>query len=333
MQPLSIALLSALTPAEWERTFFDDRLEPIDYEKPTDLVAISIETFTACRGYEIAREYRKRKVPVIIGGYHATFCPDEVLKNADAVCVGEAEGIWQDILDDALAKRLSGKYIAPRTSNLIEIHPDRSVFDGRNYFKIALVETGRGCHFKCSFCSITAFHQATYRRKSVDFIVDEIKEIKEKVIFFVDDNIVGDNQNLEALFKALVPLKIKWVSQASLNLTKNEELLDLMVKSGCEGLLVGFESLNRENLKRVGKSVNLACDYEQAIKILRRHGIPVYGTFMFGLDGDSTTVIADTVKFARKQKLFMAAFNHVVPFPGTPLYEELLEQNRLIDNP
>ena len=177
MQPLGIAVLAALTPSEWQKDFYDDRLEPIDYDQPTDLVAISIETFTARRGYQIAKEYRRRGVPVVMGGYHATFCPEEVLEHADAVCVGEAEGVWHGILQDAADRRLSGVYSCSSAPDLRGVTPDRNIFRGKNYFKIAMVETGRGCRFQCNFCSITAFHKATYRRRPIDEIVDEIRQI------------------------------------------------------------------------------------------------------------------------------------------------------------
>jgi hypothetical protein len=265
-----------------------------------------------------------------MGGYHATFCPEEVLKHADAVCVGEAEGVWHSILQDAAGRRLSGVYSCPPSPDLRGVTPDRSILRGKNYFKIAMVETGRGCRFHCSFCSITAFQKANYRRRPVDEIVDEIRQLNEKAIFFVDDNMIGDVKNAEELFHALEPLGIQWVGQASVNIAKDPELLDLMVKSGCVGLLVGFESLNSDNLACMGKTINQALDYEEALRAFRERGILIYGTFMFGLPSDSVQLVSDTVRFAKEQKLFLAAFAHIIPFPGTPLYGECEQEGQLV---
>lgn len=330
MQPLSIGVLSALTPADWERTFFDDRLEPIDFSRPTDLAAISIETFTARRGYQIADEYRRRGVPVVLGGYHATFCPEEAQQHADAVCVGEAEGVWERILQDAAAGRLSPVYSSGQSESLTGVAPDRTIFKGKNYFKIALVETGRGCPFRCSFCSITAFYRGSYRRRPVDDVVDELRRQKEKFVFFVDDNVVGDIENAKELFRALRPLHLRWIGQASVNVVKDESLLDLIAESGCIGLLVGFESFNQDTLTLVGKSVNKSANYGMVIGALRKRGISVYGTFMFGLPGDSAKLIGDTVEFARNHKLYLSAFNHLIPFPGTSLYKTFENEGRLM---
>lgn len=323
MQPLAMAVLAGLTPPDWEITFFDDRLEEIDYNTPADLVGISIETFTARRGYQIAAEYRRRGVPVVLGGYHATFCPDEALSHVEAVCVGEAEGVWARILADATAGALAGRYDARRNNELRDIRPDRRIFAGKPYFSLALVETGRGCPFRCNFCSISAFHDATYRRRPITEIVEELRQLHERYVFFVDDNMIGDTEDARALFRALQPLGIKWVSQASINVAQDEELLRLMVASGCIGLLIGFESLDGDNLSAMGKRVNRIDRYHEALARLRQAGIVIYGTFVFGYPHDTPALFAKTVQFAREERLFLAAFNHVVPFPGTPLYREI----------
>jgi radical SAM superfamily enzyme YgiQ (UPF0313 family) len=330
MQPLSIGVLSSLTPSGWQKSFYDDRLEPINFDETTDLVAISIETFTARRGYQIAEEYRKRGVQVVLGGYHATLCPEEATEHADSVCIGEAEGVWQNILDDAAGGKLARIYSAPQPDNLIGIHPDRSIFEGKKYVKLAAVESGRGCRFKCSFCSISAFYHATYRRRPVDEIIHEVTQLKEKIVFFVDDNIVGDLATGRELFQALIPLKINWIGQCSINAASDAELLQLMSQSGCRGLLVGFESLIAANLNTIGKTVNKTVDYQTALKAFRENGIPIYGTFMFGFDGDTTRTIQDTVDFTRQQQLFLAAFAQIIPFPGTSLYSQMNTEKRLM---
>jgi len=330
MQPLSIAVLSGLTPSHWDRTFFDDRLEEIDYDKPTNLVAISIETFTVRRSYQIAKEYKKRGIPVVMGGYHATFCPEEVLEYADAVCVGNAENNWKKIILDAEQNCLFGKYQTAINSKEIFSVFDRSIFEGKKYFNLALVETSRGCNFQCAFCSITAFHKGKCLYRPIDDIVKEISKLKEKDIFIVDDNFASDFNRASELFSALEKLNVKWVGQAGINITSNIKLLNLMAKSGCVGVLIGFESLDSESLSSVNKQANNEVDYSKGLRELRKRGIAVYGTFLLGLPKDSEKTAKEILNFSIKEKLFIAAFNHIVPFPGTPLYNEFERKNKLI---
>ena len=323
MQPLSMAVLAGLTPPEWDISFFDDRLEEINYEVKTDLVAISIESFTALRGYQIATEFRKRGIPVVMGGYHATFCPDEVLDYADAVCVGEAEGVWPDILADFKTGSLKGKYQSREKSDLSGIKLNRLIFKNKNYFSLALVETGRGCPFQCNFCSITAFHKQQYRRRPVTEIVSELADLDEDYVFFVDDNMLGDINDAVELFTELKKMNVKWVGQVSIHALSDKSLVQLMAASGCIGVLIGFESLNEKNLAEMNKGINRIDDYSAILAILRDYGIVIYGTFVFGYSFDDEDLFNRTVEFALKEKLFLAAFNHIVPFPGTPLYNEL----------
>lgn len=329
MQPLSIAVLAAITPSSWDRSFFDDRLEEIDYDQPTDLAAISIETFTARRGYQIAAEYRRRGVPVILGGYHATFLPDEALEHGDAVCIGEAETVWDDILRDTKAGKLTGKYVADFSDTCPPTRYDRSIFGDKPYFRLALVETSRGCGFTCNFCSITAFHRACYKPRPVADVIAEVRELGAKMVFFVDDNIVGDFERATELCAALEKLHLQWVGQASVDIARNSALLDAMARSGCVGLLVGFESLNEDGLACMNKQANQGLDYATALAEFRRRGIVIYGTFMLGLPADTPATPHLTAEFATQHKLFIAAFNHVVPFPGTPLYKRMEDEGQL----
>lgn len=328
MQPLSIALLSGLTPSNWSKTFFDDRLEDIDYNINTDLVAISVETFTAKRSYQIAKRFQDRGIPVVMGGYHATLYPNEVKKYANAVCIGEAEGIWNKILADVENNSLQNTYSKSGKAE-ISTNIDRSIFSNKNYLKIGLVETGRGCPFQCTFCSITAFYKAKYFRKSISALVEEIKDIDKEYIFFVDDNLIADFESAKKLFQVIIPLKIKWVSQVSINVATDMELMKLMIKSGCVGVLIGFESLCSDNIKHMNKSVNSVSDYSASLTKIQKAGIRIYGTFMFGNINDTTDLMDQTYRFAVKHKMFLAAFNHIIPFPGTRLYESIKEEGLL----
>lgn len=331
MEPLAPATLAGLTSRDWEVRFYDDRMEEVPFDEPTDLVAISVETYTAKRAYQISSEYRRRGVPVVMGGFHATLVPDEVAEYAEAIVVGEAEGVWEELLDDFAAGQLRRVYRAASRPTLAHLRPDRSIFEGKRYLPIGLVEAGRGCHFKCEFCAIQSFFGSTQTRRPVDEILDEVRRVDRKLIFFVDDNITSNMEQAKEFFRALIPLDVRWVSQASINAAHDEEFLRLIKASGCQGLLIGFESLNEANLKRMHKSFNtMKGGYERALANLRKYGIRLYVTFILGYDDDDGDTTRETLEFALRHRFYMVAFNHLTPFPGTPLYDRLRAEGRLL---
>ena len=334
MEPLPAATIAGLTPRDVHVRFYDDRMEMIPVDEPTDLVAISVETYTAKRAYQIASAYRERGVPVVMGGFHATLCPDEVADYADAIVVGEAEKVWAAVIDDARHGRLQKFYRGSGRPSLAGLRPDRSVFRGKRYLPIGLVEAGRGCHFKCEFCAVTKVFDASQTRRPTEEIIAEIEQVRRefgrKLFFFVDDNITSNLDEAKAFFRALIPLKVRWVSQSSINAAHDEEFLDLLSRSGCMGVLIGFESLDEQNLAAMNKRFNtMRGGFEQALANLQRHRIRVYGTFIFGYDRDTPDTFEQTVAFAKRHALYIAAFNHLTPFPGTPLYERLERDGRL----
>lgn len=333
MEPLPIATIAGLTPKWVNLHYYDERLESINFDEKTDLVGINVETYTAKRAYEICAEYRKRGVPTVLGGYHAMLMPYEAAKYCDAVLSGYAEGVWEDILMDVKKGKLKKIYTQPPHSKINFKLPDRSIFGKRNYLKLHCVETVRGCPFSCDFCSIAAATHSKCVLRPIDLIINEIKGLTYKSIFFVDDNIFGNLSRAEELFEKLIPLKIKWFSQGSINLVNNEKMLKLMQKSGCVGLLVGFESLQKETLKIMNKNANLAFngEYKKAVAVFNKFGIGLYATFVFGYDTETLNDIDKTVDRAIDLKFFIAAFNHLVPFPNTPLYKRLVKEKRIID--
>lgn len=331
MEPLVIALLSSITPADVQKVFFDDRMENINYNDPTDLVAISVETFTAKRAYQISAEYRKRGIKVVMGGFHPTLMPHDAKLHADAVVIGEAEGVWQEVLNDAAEAKLKEFYQRTEWTSLSGLQPDRSIYNNKRYLKLALVESGRGCRFNCNFCSISAFFRQTYRPRPISGVVKEIQSIRNKTIFFIDDNIAADIDRAKELFRALIPLGIRWISQISIQALKDAEVLDLMAQSGCIGVLVGFESLIRNSLQQMNKAWNGGrSDYLTVLASMRQKGIAAYPTFVFGYDQDTAQSFQDTLDFAIKERFFFIAFNHLVPFPGTALYDSLRNEGRLL---
>ena len=239
--------------------FYDDRMEAIPFDEPTDLVAISVETYTAKRAYQIASEYRRRGVPVVMGGFHATLCPEEVARYAEAVVIGEAEALWPRGDRRRPARHACEKlYRAARAARRSPaLRPDRSIFRGKRYLPIGLVEAGRGCHFKCDFCAVQTVFDATPDApagRTTSSPRSRRSGARSKLIFFVDDNITSNLAQAKEFFRALIPLKVRWVSQASINAAHDEEFLDLLARSGCQGVLIGFESLNPANLKAMNKA-------------------------------------------------------------------------------
>ena len=331
MEPLAIAVLSALTPPNIEKVFFDDRLEEIDYHQPTDLVALSVETYTARRAYQIAQKYRDKGVKVVMGGFHPTLAPEDALQHADAVVLGEAEETWPQLLADFQAGCMKQRYRAQKRPSLAGRFPDRSIYREKKYQPIALVETARGCCFNCEFCSITRFYQRSHENRPVSEVASEIAQLGKKYVFFTDDNIAANKPRFRELLTALLPLKISWSAQSSIDIAQDNELLELMHHSGCVCVLIGFESLRPAVLQRMDKSINSKSKvYESALAELRKHGIGIYGTFVFGYDGDNISSFQDTLNFARRHSFFFTAFNHLVPFPGTALYQRLQDENRLL---
>ena len=331
MEPMVFAILASLTPSDIALELYDERLEPIPRGHPTDLVAMTVETYTARRAYQIAAGYRARGIPVVMGGYHPTLLPAEALQYCDAVVLGDAEAVWGELLDDARRGRLQRVYQRPAPNPLVAPQPMRQLFAGKRYVPLGLVQYGRGCRFACDFCSIHAFYGKDLIQRPVSDVVAEIESLNRRVIFFVDDNLFSNARNAEALFRALIPLKVRWSCQVSIDIARNDALLALMEKSGCKAVLIGFESLNEANLQQMKKKWNLKRgDYATAIRKFQDRGLMIYGTFVFGYDHDTVEAFDVTVDFAVRSGFYLANFNPLTPTPGTALYERLKAQRRLL---
>lgn len=332
MEPLTIATLAALTPDDVEIEFVDERLgEHIDYSKKRDLVVITVEAYTAKRSYEICADCRLHGLTTLLGGYHVMLLPQEAQEYCDSIMIGFAEPLWEEVICDIRQKKIKPTYIQDKTIMYPFVIPRRNIFGERNYFDLHCVETGRGCPFTCEFCSITSVTEAKYIIRPIDTVVQDIQSLKGKRVFFVEDNFIGNKKHAKELLKSIIPLGIKWVGQGTLNMANDSELLELMKESGCAGVLIGFESLKNETLLAMNKPINTRFgSYEKLIKQLHKYGIALYGTFVFGYDTENVTDIRLTVEKAIDYGIFMAAFNHLLPFPGTPLYTRLEKEKRLV---
>jgi len=334
MEPLQLGILAALTPSDIDIVLYDDRMEKIPYDEQTDLVAITVETYTARRAYEISEEYMRRGVKVIMGGMHAVLIPEEVEEHCDSIMIGDAEDKWDVMINDFRKGKLKKKYVCKPVCNPQKnIIARRDIFKGKGYLPITLLQFSRGCPNNCNYCASSVYFKKHHYCRRVEEVVREIKSQKRKNLFFVDDNIVANKEAAKELFRALIPLKIKWVSQASIDMLNDTELMQLMVKSGCLGHVIGFESIKEESIETMSKGVNnkfVKDQYKEAIAELRRYGLQTWAAFTIGHDTDTIDSIKETYKFALKNKFTFAAYNILMPYPNTPLYEQLKRENRLL---
>ena len=327
MKPILFGILKGLTPERFQIDFFDERTDKLPAHIDADVIAFSVETFTAKRAYIMARKYRTPTNIIAMGGFHASVMAEEMLRYADTVLVGDAEGIWKQFLSDCEKGKPQRKYFADESTPLTALFDDGKTYRHR-YYGIGVHQLSRGCKFNCGFCSIKTMYKCV-RRKPVDMIVRELSAAREKIIFFADDNIFYDRQSAVELFRALIPLKKKWACQISMDAARDDELLMLMRKSGCFLVLKASESLSRESLAEMHKAANLASDYDALIQNIYRHGLLLYGTFVLGCDGDRADVFEKTYEFAVRNKIAVTNFNPLIPMPGTEVYDRMEREGRL----
>lgn len=330
MEPLAFAILHGLTPGDVECTLQDEQVEPLDTDAPTDLVAMTVETYTARRAYEVASAYRGRGVPVVMGGFHPTFLPEEALHFADSVVVGDAEEIWHRVVEDFRKGAPRRVYRTESAPSLGGVVYDRSLFAGKPYLPLRPFQYGRGCRFSCDFCSIHAYYGRIPRQRPLRDVAAELEALQGQTLFLVDDNLFADPGRAGDLFRTLGHYRIRWACQVSADVSADPRLLDLMAGNGCVTALVGFESLHPGNLCQMGKRWSLKTgDAEEVVRRFRERGIMVYGTFVFGYDQDTPASFDATLDFAIRARMCLANFNPLTPTPGTRLYDRLRREGRL----
>ena len=328
---LTMPLIAALTPSEHAVSHTDEIVEPVRFDVPTDLVAITAPTPSARHAYSLAREFRRRGVPVVIGGPHATALPDEAARHADAVAVGEAEDTWPRILDDVRRGRFAPLYVSTRQASLVGMPAPRwDLIRGRRYGKSVTIAT-RGCPHCCDYCSIPLLYgPGTVRCRPIDEIVREIATSPTRAVVFWDDNIGANPRYAKELFRALTPLKKWWTSQCTATAARDEEFIALAARSGCKALFLGFESISQESLELTNKAHNRVADYRRIIANLHRHGVAVHLGIMFGFDEDDVGIFRRTAAFLDEACVDVATFSMVVPMPGTQTFRQLNAEGRIL---
>ncbi|MBM3214083.1 B12-binding domain-containing radical SAM protein [Candidatus Poribacteria bacterium] len=322
--------VAASMPPYVQTRIIDEDVEPIDYDIEADLVGVSFMTFNAPRAYEIGDRFRAKGIPVIFGGFHPSFLPEEAIQHADSVCIGEAESNVPKMMEDFAAGRLQPFYDGgPADLSGLPV-PDRNLIRRSSYITPDVMQATRGCPYRCTFCSVAAFSRYTFRKRPVDEVVDELRGLGGNVLF-MDDNIIGEPDYAKELFAAMIPLKKRWLSQCSIRLASDAELLRLASASGCCGIFIGIESLSQDNLTAWNKHVNRAKDYVRAIEQIHQAGIGVYTGVVFGMDWDTPDVFRQTLEFLDTARVDALQATILTPFPGTPLFDEMDRAGRIVD--
>jgi len=333
---LMMPLLAGLTPPEVEVEACDERLENCNFDGGYDLVGMTTTIGSALRAYQLADEFRRRKVPVVMGGFHASLLPDETLQHADAVVIGEADLLWKRVLQDVIDGKLQPKYQAETLHDLVGLpRPRHELLKLRRYiFKAVPIQATRGCPYHCSFCEIPIFYNNTFRMRPVDDVVKEIRDVIQvtglRNFQFIDDQIAGKHEFARDLFRAIAPLRIKFSCLWTINTNQDHELLDLAASAGAYHINIGIESISPGSLRSIGKMQNHAEEYKKLLARLRSYGIFYSLNFLFGLDDDHPGIFEDTMRFLDEVKAPTAFFNAVTPRRGTPMRTQLEEEGRVI---
>jgi len=331
--PLNLLTIAALTQKDIEIKIIDEEITPFDPAEKGDLVGITSMSANSPRAYEIADHFKSKNIPVIMGGMHASMMTEEALKHVTSVVIGEAEGQWDKVINDYKNNNLKQIYKCENFPSLEYLpKPRRELLNHKNYFVFNTIQTARGCPYGCEFCSVSKFFGKTYRFRPVEEIVEEVKELKKygKIFGFIDDNIIGNIPRAKKLFKALIPLKIYWGSQATINIGYDEELLYLAKKSGCNFLYIGFETVSKAALNESNKNFNKPEDFKRLVKNIHKYKIPILGSFVIGFDSDTPDTIKETVEFAKDAQVDLALFHRLVPLPGTGFFKKMDEEGRIL---
>ena len=331
--PLTLPTLAALVPQELgaEVLCIDEGIDEVDDQLDADLIGMTVITGTAPRAYELSAHFRRRGIPVVLGGPHVTLVPDDAQPHADSIVVGYAEEAWPRLLNDFVAGTLRPRYTQSPTLSLAgSPPPDRDYLPRKRYVTSHVFEATRGCVHSCSFCVVPSAWGRTPLQKPIAEVVDDIRRQQARRLIFVDLNLIADRDYAEQLFAALIPLEVQWYGLATTSLGDDLPLLDLAARSGCRGLLMGLESVSAGSLRRISKGFNQPETYPRLVARLHERQIALQGCFVFGLDDDEPDIFLRTARFAVESRIDLPRYAILTPFPGTPLFQRLEEQGRIL---
>jgi len=343
---LTLVHLEALTPPDFAVELVDDFMREPPLETDADLVGITAMGLQIGRAYRLADHYRARGLPVVMGGEWVSLNSAQALEHCDAVVKGEAEYAWPEMLADfqrgGFRKRIyQGERLhdlhglpPPDLDHLPLWRPDlmRQKVYRDYYFQFPLYVT-RGCPFRCEYCCITRFHEATYRVRPIGEVLRDLAAVRargSRNVLFMDDNPVADRRYARELFRAMIPEEMRWCSQCTIQIAQDQELLDLAARSGCFLLSIGFETIKQSNLDGINKPWARAQEYERVIRSLRRRGIQIVALIMIGLDDDDPADFDRTLDFLIRNKVPLAKFHLPIPYPGTPYYDRMEKEGRIL---
>ncbi len=354
---LNLPYLASVTPPEVEVRIVDETYEKVPFEERFDLVGITAQTPVAPRAYQIAKEFKRRGIPVVMGGVHASMLPEETLQHVDAVVIGEAEETWPQLIKDLKKGQLKKIYQANRFVNPSTLPiPRRDLLNGSFYFPLKLIETTRGCPHRCDFCGVSKFFGFRYRNRPIQEIDRELQTLfqkgpvmgsllkktlslfskdlpyflKRRLLYIIDSNIAGDRRFALELLSLLKEYDLLWYGHAPVSVAFDENLLKGFAESGCIALNIGFESFSTENLKKMGKAFNQPSQYSEAIRRIHDYGIGIMGTFIVGLDEDDPKVFQRIIDFCITEKLDWALTFIMAPYPGTDSFNRLEREGRIL---
>lgn len=330
--PLTLTTLAAMVPPEFnaEITLVDEGMQEARYDEHYDLVGLTCCASSSPRAYELCDYFKKRGAFTVLGGAHPTLQPEEAARHADAVVAGAAEKSWPKLLWDWKNGATTEKIY--RYEQLEKIHPPiprRDLEKKGIYMKTPTVIATMGCGNRCEFCSINRLWGDHFKR-DIGEVVEEIKALKSKTILFLDPNLTFDYDYAKDLLRALIPLKIQWAGLVGMDSVGDRELFDLIVRSGCRGLLMGFESFSPESILSSSKDKNDIKSYKRVVDTVHGHGISMLGTFVLGLDGDTRESILKTIEHIDALGLEMVRYSVLTPFPGTPLFDRFKADGRIL---
>ena len=326
-------VLAALTPSQHSVHIEDENVGKICLDDKPDLVGITVNVDTSKRAYDICSQYRKKNIPVVLGGIHASARPEEASAHADSVCVGEAEELWATILSDAANRRLNKIYLNKRPVDITKSPiPRRELLDCSNYLYTNIISTSRGCPFKCEFCynSCDYMHNK-FRNRPIENILKEINGLGTRQVMFIDDNFIGDVTWAREFIKVIRPLGLRWHAAVSTNIGLHVDLFDKMKDSGCKSLFIGFESINKDSIQSVNKHQNRIEHYEKLINDIHSRGIMVNASMVFGFDHDYASVFDDTLNWLVANKIETLTAHILTPYPGTILFKRFDREGRIVD--